>query len=284
MRVDRIVVVAIILGLGIFINLFTVLNPWSDAFKRKTGKKPPGLTANLDDIANANEVWTEIIPPRQNRIASRPASNFRDAVSDPALRIRRIQPRKPAHQVQVRLGGPQARPSSGQRMPAQYNGDIVYINEREGSAPEVRPGRLRTSIVTLAPPAVTHKVKRGETLSSIAARYYGKADYWSRIKKANASILSKSKWLLIGMKLQIPGAQSASLQTTTRRTAVSGLVNRSSSQRERTTRYTIKRGDTLMKIARAVYGKSSKWRRIQEANPGLKPRAIVPGKKIVIPL
>ncbi|MDP6361136.1 MAG: LysM peptidoglycan-binding domain-containing protein [Planctomycetota bacterium] len=278
MRVDRIVVVAIILGLGIFINLFTVLNPWSDAFKRKAPKKLPDLTANLDDIANANEVWTEIIPPRQNRTASRTTSTFRDAVSDPALRVRRIQPRKPDHQVQVRLGGPRVRPTSGQRMPARYNGDVVYINEREGSPPEARPGRLHTSTATPAPPAVTHQVKRGETLSSIAVKYYGKADRWTRIKKANTAVLSKSKWLLVGMKLKIPGAPGASLQTTTARQP------RSSSQPEQTTKYTIKRGDTLMKIARAIYGKSSKWRRIQEANPGLKPRAIVPGRKIVIPL
>jgi nucleoid-associated protein YgaU len=278
MRVDRIVVVAIILGLGIFINLFTVLNPWSDAFRSKTGKKIPGLTANLEDIANANEVWTEILEPRQNRTAGRATSTFRDAVSDPALRVRRNQTRKPDHQVHVTMGGPRMNPSNGQRMPAQYNGDVVYINEREGSPPEASPGRVTNQILLPTPPATTHQVKRGETLSSLAAKYYGKADQWIRIKKANASVLSKSKWLLVGMKLQIPGAQRASLQTTTTRTAAV------SNQPDRTTKYKIKRGDTLMKIARVVYGASNKWRRIQKANPGLRPRAIVPGKEIVIPL
>lgn len=278
MRVDRIVVIAIILGLGIFINLFTVLNPWSDAFKRKAGNGTPGLTANLDNIANANEVWTEILEPRQKRAAGSPTSNFRDAVSDPALRVRHTLPRKPDHQVQVRVGGPQGQPSSGQSMPAQYDGDVVYINEREGSAPEAHPGGIPNPVFTATPPAITHQVKRGETLTSLAEKYYGKADQWARIKQANASVLSKSKWLLVGTNLTIPGAQRASLQTTT------ASQTPTSPQPERSTKYKIRQGDTLMKIARVVYGESGKWRRIQEANPGLKPRSIVPGKEIVIPL
>ena len=51
------------------------------------------------------------------------------------------------------------------------------------------------------------------------------------------------------------------------------------------TTYTVKRGDTLEKIAVKVYGDSNQWRRIYKANQTkLKsPSKIYPGQKLVIP-
>jgi nucleoid-associated protein YgaU len=47
--------------------------------------------------------------------------------------------------------------------------------------------------------------------------------------------------------------------------------------------YIIKRGDTLSEISQRKYGTSKLWRKILEANPGLDPRAMSIGQKILIP-
>ena len=47
--------------------------------------------------------------------------------------------------------------------------------------------------------------------------------------------------------------------------------------------YTIKPGDVLWNIAKEVYGDSTKYQRILDANPGLNPDNMKPGTKIVIP-
>jgi LysM repeat protein len=47
--------------------------------------------------------------------------------------------------------------------------------------------------------------------------------------------------------------------------------------------YTIQKGDTLFKIARARYGDASAVRKIKEANPGLDANHIKPGQKINLP-
>ncbi|MDB5320960.1 MAG: Peptidoglycan-binding LysM [Phycisphaerales bacterium] len=47
--------------------------------------------------------------------------------------------------------------------------------------------------------------------------------------------------------------------------------------------YTIQKGDTLFKIARARYGDASAVRKIKEANPGLDANHIKAGQKINLP-
>jgi len=47
--------------------------------------------------------------------------------------------------------------------------------------------------------------------------------------------------------------------------------------------YTVKRGDTLYKIAREHYGDGKAWNRIAAANPGLSPSTLKVGQKITLP-
>jgi 5'-nucleotidase / UDP-sugar diphosphatase len=47
--------------------------------------------------------------------------------------------------------------------------------------------------------------------------------------------------------------------------------------------YTIQKGDTLYKVARAKYGDQSAVKRIVAANPGLSPNTIKVGQKINLP-
>jgi len=48
-------------------------------------------------------------------------------------------------------------------------------------------------------------------------------------------------------------------------------------------KYTIQKGDSLMKIAKKEYGKSGEYKKILAANPGLNPDKLMVGKTIVIP-
>ncbi|HEX4052729.1 MAG TPA: LysM peptidoglycan-binding domain-containing protein [Tepidisphaeraceae bacterium] len=47
--------------------------------------------------------------------------------------------------------------------------------------------------------------------------------------------------------------------------------------------YTVKRGDTLWKIASTHYGDGKKWHEIADANPGLTPSALRVGQTITLP-
>ena len=47
--------------------------------------------------------------------------------------------------------------------------------------------------------------------------------------------------------------------------------------------YTIKKGDTLWKIASQHYGDGKKWHQIADANPGLTPSALRVGQTITLP-
>jgi nucleoid-associated protein YgaU len=47
--------------------------------------------------------------------------------------------------------------------------------------------------------------------------------------------------------------------------------------------YTIKKGDTLWKIASQHYGDGKKWHQIADANPGLTPNALRVGQTITLP-
>jgi len=47
--------------------------------------------------------------------------------------------------------------------------------------------------------------------------------------------------------------------------------------------YTVKKGDTFIKIAREVYGDPSRMKDIIAANPGIEPRKLKVGQTIVLP-
>jgi 5'-nucleotidase len=60
--------------------------------------------------------------------------------------------------------------------------------------------------------------------------------------------------------------------------APSGVVSASSSGT-----YTVRKGDTLWKIAASRYGNGKKWKEIADANPGLTPSALRVGQQIELP-
>lgn len=93
--------------------------------------------------------------------------------------------------------------------------------EPQQAAPLAKPTVAAAAIVplpTVVPPSQTaaptasagasgariHEVVQGDTLSSIAKKYYNDASKWNKILDANRDILKNADTLKLGQKLKIP--------------------------------------------------------------------------------
>lgn len=123
------------------------------------------------------------------------------------------------------------------------------------------------------PPVATveYTVKHGDTMSSIAAEWFGDASKWDLIAKENP--LVDPARMQVGQKLRLPPKDAQRSR------------GQSSTDNGRTV-YTVRSGDSLSKIAREVYGDSSKWQLIYDANRsviGRDPADLKVGMKLVLP-
>ncbi len=66
------------------------------------------------------------------------------------------------------------------------------------------PEQTHTTESNAVPTVKIHIVEKGQTLSSIAYKYYGSADKWQKIFDANRSRLKDANTLVPGMRLTIP--------------------------------------------------------------------------------
>lgn len=127
----------------------------------------------------------------------------------------------------------------------------------------------------VVPPEFTeYQARAGDTVTSIAERVYGRRELWQAIAKANPSV--DPIRLRAGQRLRIPvdpgNTQGASAAT-------------APAPAPRNTEYIVGAGDTLSQIAQAVYGKSTLWPIILDANRDkLKSaRDLRAGMRLVIP-
>lgn len=119
---------------------------------------------------------------------------------------------------------------------------------------KVRAGR------TLLVPALSYTVKKGDTVESIAKKYYGAQGKRNVIYDANKDVIPASRKIGTGDKLVLPVPLCRTV-------------------------YTVKNGDTLKSIAKKYYGKSSKWKKIRDANTGKVSDSgkVKAGRRLVIP-
>lgn len=130
----------------------------------------------------------------------------------------------------------------------------------------------------------THTVASGETMSSIAKRYFGSENKWTLIAKANPSVDPSS--MKVGAKLRIPAQGAVTVATgsgngaTPKAPAVTPGATASGGS------HVIASGDTLSSLARKYYGSAKHWRKIYDANRtaiGSDPAALKVGQSLVIP-
>jgi LysM repeat protein len=119
--------------------------------------------------------------------------------------------------------------------------------------------------------AIVYRVKRGDTLWSIAEKFYGSGFDMDKIVKANK--LDSNASVEVGQQLIIPKI-----------TPSTGQKGQTSSlQTNNHSYYIVKEGDFLWKIAEEVYGDGSYWTKIIQANQIADPSILIPGTKLIIP-
>ena len=123
----------------------------------------------------------------------------------------------------------------------------------------------RIEVANPEPESAFYTVKKGDSLSKIAKRFYGNAMKYQQIFEANRPMLSDPDKIYPGQNLRIPkleGTYSSSLAT-----------------------YEVQKGDTLGKIAKEQLGDASKYMKIFEANDDIldDPNKIKVGQRLTIP-
>lgn len=123
----------------------------------------------------------------------------------------------------------------------------------------------------------THRVQRGDTLTSLAQRYYGDKSLATFLAKSNPQIVNAAS-PGVGQLVRIP-PKPAKKQAV--KPPASKLKTRGASRT-----YTVKSGDSFYKIAKNVLGDSSRWNELFELNRKLvggDPKRLKPGQKVILP-
>jgi nucleoid-associated protein YgaU len=117
---------------------------------------------------------------------------------------------------------------------------------------------------TQPPAPTTYTVKRGDTLTGIAKAQLGDANRWPQIFVLNRAIIKNPNQIFPGQVLHLPP-----------KTPV-GTIPRL---------YTVKKGDTLSGIAKALLGNANRFPEIFALNRDIlsNPDRIIPGQVLVIP-
>jgi nucleoid-associated protein YgaU len=138
------------------------------------------------------------------------------------------------------------------------------------SLPAAQPGRFELAdllrfakVVGGGPRPRTYKVKRGDSLSSIADKQLGDADRWPEIFVLNRATIRHRDRITVGQVFTLPGATP---------------------MQPRPRLYKVKRGDTLSKIAERELGNANRWREIFTLNRDVisDPDRISPGQVLVV--
>lgn len=110
--------------------------------------------------------------------------------------------------------------------------------------------------------ASTHKIQPGESFFSIAVKVYGDSKYYTRLEDANPTV--NPNRLRVGTVINIP-ALSDTIATKIASTASKGLLP-ARAPVDSSKSYRVKQSDTLMAIARKLYGDGQAWEKIYDAN------------------
>ena len=137
---------------------------------------------------------------------------------------------------------------------------------------------------------VSHVVAKGETLSTISAKYYGTHKYYHHIRKANPTAIPHIDALRINQKIQIPappeGARTVAITVARTPAPAEAAGERTATSSATPRTHKVEKGDSLCHISRTYFnGRETMWRKILEANRSKirDPRRLQVGTKLVIP-
>ena len=155
-----------------------------------------------------------------------------------------------------------------------FNQDSKKTANEPSNQPENKISQLTPATSTQALP-VTHIVQPGETLWSIAEKYYFSGDNWTDISEANPTV--SPSLIFSGTKLTIP---KVSALIPTPKDETPKLIFRDKIEG---TNYTVQIGDNLWNIALRAYGDPYRWVDISKANNLVNPDLIHSGNFFTIP-
>jgi nucleoid-associated protein YgaU len=135
-----------------------------------------------------------------------------------------------------------------------------------------KPARMAQPMAEIAQtprtpaPASTYRVKRGDTLWTIAQSQLGAGHRWIAIYTQNKGTVSHPSRIQVGQVLQLPQRQTLAAAATK-------------------VRITVRPGDSLSLIAQKRLGRTERWREIFELNRQTlrNPRLVFPGQALWIP-
>jgi nucleoid-associated protein YgaU len=238
---------------------------------------------------------------------------------EPELPPHIADPAAPLTNVAV-VGGPQdlgpgpvALPPGPIENPSLGNGSIIPVADHAPlgqplAQPLAGPGASIPTDAVVAPApaapwpaprvaaAAEHVVQPGDSLARIAKTRLGAESRWQEIAALNPGVDPQA--LKVGQKLALPqGAAPAKLaekpaaraQAPTKVTAkapTKNVVAQAPSRGEKSAaaRSTVvKKGDTLLSIARRELGDERRWQEIRSLNPGLDPAKLAIGMRVKLP-
>lgn len=143
-----------------------------------------------------------------------------------------------------------------------------------------------------------HTVANGESAYSIAKKYYGKGEYWTKLKEANSDRMGAKGQLRVGVKVRIPDPASLGIKdapkadkpdvTKPKETRIASDKPKAEkaevSKPKGPRSYTVQKGDTLGTISQKQLGSSKRVDDILKLNKDIRnPNSLRVGTKIVLP-
>lgn len=144
--------------------------------------------------------------------------------------------------------------------PPNETTETVVVDNTPAAAPS-------NTVVAIS---TAYTVQPGDTLWKIAQKVYGNGALWNKIYADNKATIKDPNKIYVGQVIMIyPIVGDGTVITSVNSTG----------------NYVVQSGDTLWKIAKKKYGKSSKWRKIYEANKSTMsdPNKLRVGQVIVLP-
>lgn len=214
------------------------------------------------------------VPPAQPLLSSSP--DFSSSFSTPST-----SPTNPAT-IPTTTAAPQSSPQPAPPTDPRNAERIAQsILARAAQTPPAETKPTPKPGETIPPTFDMYEIQKGDNAQVISQRRYGTTKHWKAILKANP-LLDFTR-LKPGRVIKVPHDPE-----NTQGIVVEGPATPSTGgagTATDTVEYTVAPGDTLIGIAKALYGKSSMWEEIRDANPSLDEDGtnLKPGMKLKVP-
>ncbi|GEM_PF-2521734 len=283
----------------------------SRATPRTTNASPLVLTKSRD-ITTAAETRSPVVPPARMPAGSQSTADIKpvsEAGAPGAVASSGAKPTNPAIRNPSTGAGDATKPAGDNRpirVATRTTGRSTVkptpmrsgpTAPRVSTRPESGANRPIADEPRSIPPRMDvwprrHTIASGDTLSDISMQYYGTSRRVDAILKANPEIKGPRS-LRIGRQLVIPKLEDVESSSVVKLTSA-GDTSRSATVRRATAspvvvapqrRYTVRKGDTFYSIARELFGSTSRWRELLEANKETvsSPSRLKPGMVLVVP-